>query len=234
MNVRLCSHVTPEVEEAARRLTAFKAREGFHLTMVYQYTRPDGSPWWWVVRLEGSEPDPTTGKRPKSIWPMCQTENGFELKRPEFGSQGAPLYNLHLLENYPEDVVYLVEGEKCADCLVGLGFIVTTWSNGSQAVERVNFGPLAGGWVVQWPDFDPSGFEAMDKTRGILRGLGARVVTLDVEALGLPSKSDCVDWLARFVASHGARELCAIPEGHTLAWEAVRALPVVQEWAVAA
>ena len=226
-------NVSDEVFENARHLTEFQVRKGFRLAAVHQYTHPDGLPWWWVVRLESDRPDPTTGKKPKSIWPMRRTETGFELKRPEF-PEGAPLYNLHVLANYPEDVVYAVEGEKCADYLVGLGFIATTWPNGSQSVEKVDFRPLAGRRGVEWPDNDSAGFQAMDKVRGILCGMGARVLILDVEAMGLPPKGDCVDWLARFVASFGARELCAIPEGHALAWQAIRELPVVQERKVGA
>jgi hypothetical protein len=101
-------------------------------------------------------------------------------------------------------------------------------------VARADFRSLVGRWVVLWPDNDENGFRAMREAAAMLRSMGARVVVLDVAAMSLPPKCDVVDWLARFVESHGARELCAIPGGCALAWDAVRALPVVQEWSVAA
>ena len=190
-------NVSDEVFENARHLTSFQARKGFRLAYIHQYTHSDGSPWWWVLRLEGSESDPATGKKPKSIWPLRKTETGFELKRPEFGPEGAPLYGLHLLRNYPHDLVVVVEGEKCADHLVGPGFIAITWAGGANAVDRTDWTPVARRRVALWPDNDESGFQAMDKVRDILRGLDAHVVTLDVAALGLPPKGDCIDWMER-------------------------------------
>jgi hypothetical protein len=203
MNVRRCPHVTPEVEEAARRLTDFQARKGFHLAHIHQYTRPDGSPWWWVVRLESSEPDPTTWekpKKPKNIWPMRRTENGFEMKRPEFGPQGAPLYNRHLLTNYRTEWVWIPEGEKCGDWLSATldTATVLSWAGGAASVDRTDWNPLAGQCIVLWPDFDRGGFEAMRKIQAILRALGCFVLVLDVAALDLPPKGDAVDFLERF------------------------------------
>ena len=220
-------NVSDEVHDGALRLTGHLARQGFALDAIHQYTTAQGLPTWWVIRWKNHA---TKEKRPL---PMRLTDSGFELKRPDFGPSGAPLFGLHVLANYPEEVVHLVEGCPCVDVLDGVGCIATTWPNGAQNVEKADWAPLAGRRVVQWPDNDAPGFEAMDKARRILCGLGARVVALDVEEMSLPPKGDCVDWLRRFVERHGARHLHEIPNGHALAWSEIDALPV-KEWKVAA
>jgi len=231
MNPSPFPEISQEVYSAALRLGSHPAAREAGCTVlesVHPYTTTEGAESWWIARWR----NPRT--REKVPLPLRREGTGFRCKRPDFGPEGAPLYRLHKLGQYPSDLVYLVEGEFCADCLEGMGFISTTWPGGALAVGRVDFRPLAGRWVVLWPDNDENGFRAMREAADRLRRLGARVVVLDVAALDLPPKGDVVDWLARFIESHGARELCAIPGGCAQAWEAVRALPVVQEWSVAA
>lgn len=219
--------ISDEVHSQAVRLGAHLARQGYRLEAIHSYTHPDGLPWWWVARWRND----STGQ--KAPLPMRREEGGgFSLRRPEFPN-GAPLYRLHKLGQYPTELVYLVEGESCADSLEALGFIATTWPNGSQAVAKADFRPLAGRGVVLWPDNDGPGFRAMGEARQILEALGALVVALDVERLGFPPKGDCVDWERAFVARHGARHLHEIPNGHALAAAEVEAFEVA-EWKVAA
>lgn len=223
--------ISQEVYSAALRLGSHPAARELGCTVleaVHPYTTEDGAETWWISRWRNSR------TREKIPLPLRREGTGFRCKRPEFGPEGAGLYRLHKLRQYPSDLVYLVEGESCVDCLERLGFLATTWPGGAQAVARADFRALAGRLVVLWPDNDENGFQAMREAAARLRHLGARVVVLDVAAMNLPPKGDVVDWLARFVELHGARELCAIPEGHAMVWEAMRALPVVQEWAVAA
>jgi hypothetical protein len=157
---------------------------------------------------------------------MRRSEIGFELKRPEFGAAGATLYNRHLLANYPEEVVYLVEGEKAADCLTRLGLIATTWPNGASAMANADLSPLARRRVVCWPDNDEPGQKAMLDAQARLHHLGAFALLLDVEALGLPPKGDAVDWLEKFVRGRSAIELCDVPGGLDDALSVLQTLPV--------
>ena len=234
MSRSLFSHVTEEVYAGARDKTAYLFRQGFRLTHIHEYTSSEGKPSWWVLRMEGDQIEAGTGKRLKRILPMRRTEIGFELKQPAF-QWGHPLYNQHLIANYPDDLVYLVEGEKCADRMVQLGSIATTWPFGAASIEKVDFSLLAARRVVCWPDNDSSGIKAMERAGVALRNQGSLVVTLDVLALELPPKGDVVDWLVQFIDSQGAQDFCAIPEGHALAWNAIRSLPVVQpQWALVA
>lgn len=64
-----------------------------------------------------------------------------------------PLYNLPgILHAEP---VILVEGEKCADALIGLGFAATTAMGGGHAkVDKTNWDGLKGKRVILWPDND--------------------------------------------------------------------------------
>ena len=216
-------NVSDEVHGGALRLSGHLAKQGYTLDAIHQYTTAQGAPTWWALRWKNY----TTGeKRPL---PMRRTETGFELKRPEFGPMGAPLYRLHVLANYPGEVVRLVEGEPCADLLEGLGYVATTWPNGAQNVGRSDLSPLAGGRVIAQPDNDEPGFEAMRQAKPILHGLGARVLTVDTAALGLPPKGDIVDWMRLFVARHGARHLHEIPNGVEKARAEIDAFPMM-EW----
>ena len=220
--------ISDEVHSQAVRLGGHLARQGYRLEAIHPYTHSDGSPWWWVARWKR----PGTGE--KMPMPFHRGEGGaFVQKMPDIPHGARPLYRLHKLEQYPTELVCLVEGESCADCLEGLGFIAATWSNGAQAVAKADFRPLAGRGVVLWPDNDGPGFRAMEEARQILEALGAFVVVLDVERLGLPPKGDCVDWERVFVARHSARHLHEIPNGHDLAAAEVEAFEV-KEWKVAA
>lgn len=222
-------HETPE--EAARRLTGHLEREGFRLEALHDYTTAEGLPSWWVIRRK----HPQTGR--KQTLPMHRGEGGaFVLKRPAF-PDGAPLYRLHKLAQYPADFVWMAEGESCAECLEGLGLLATTWPNGAGAFEKADFRPLAGRWVICWPDNDGPGFAAMQGIRRILHKLGAWVFILDVERLGLPPKGDAVDWLAAFVASHGAAHLHEVAGGYEKAEAAAWQIPALIEhegWRAAA
>ncbi|MGH1457883.1 MAG: hypothetical protein ACRBBT_03180 [Paracoccaceae bacterium] len=69
-----------------------------------------------------------------------------------------PLYHLdRILAADPAELVLLVEGEKCADALTGLGFLATTTYGGSNASSKTDLCALKGRKIVIWPDFDAAG-----------------------------------------------------------------------------
>lgn len=68
-----------------------------------------------------------------------------------------PLYGLDRMR--AGKPVLLVEGEKCADAAWGVpevreAFDVLTWPGGSKAMDKADWSPLAGRYVVIWPDCD--------------------------------------------------------------------------------
>lgn len=125
--------------------------------------------------------------------------NGITIKTmPEYPN-GTPLYNLHRLAKYPKHPVYLVEGEKCVDALTKLKILATT-SGGASSEDRANWQPLAGREVIAWADNDDAGLGYIQRATEKLSALNATVKQIDIDALHLVAKGDCVDWLAKFEA----------------------------------
>lgn len=67
-----------------------------------------------------------------------------------------PLYGLDRLAARPDATVLLVEGEKCADvaALELPDLVAVSWPGGGKAVGKVDWSPLFGRKVIQWPDCD--------------------------------------------------------------------------------
>lgn len=229
MSQRMFLDVPQDVEAFAWFLGRVARPKGCTtLEAIHQYTHSNGSPRWWVARWR----NPETGD--KMPLPIRKVEGkGFECKRPDF-PDGLPLYRLHKLRQYLGEVTYLVEGEKCADGLESVGLVATTWPGGAQGVGNADFRPLAGHKVVVWPDNDAPGLEAMEKALVAIRGLGAVALMLDVPALGLPPKGDCIDWLEAFAARHGKKEFQEVKNWPDLARSEIEDLPLVVERRLAA
>lgn len=120
---------------------------------------------------------------------------------PQFES-GTPLYNLYRLAKYPNQTVYLVEGEKCVEALTKLKLLATT-SGGAQSDAKADFQPLAGCKVIALADNDDAGLGYIARATQKLKALNANVKQIDIAALNLPAKGDIVDWLQAFEAEHG-------------------------------
>lgn len=102
-----------------------------------------------------------------------------------------PLYNQRGIAH--AHAVVLVEGEKCADALIGRGIVATTAMNGANApVEKTDWSPLAGKTVVVWPDYDEAGEKYADAVIPRLARIGARVRRIAVPS-HKPNKWDAAD-----------------------------------------
>jgi putative DNA primase/helicase len=111
-----------------------------------------------------------------------------------------PLYHLPELLNLGiDDPVYVAEGEKATDALVGLGLAATTSSGGAQAPSKTDWTPLAGRQVMIWPDNDPPGLDYAYTVSGILTNLDppATVRIIDPQAMGLTAKQDAADFVKK-------------------------------------
>lgn len=222
MNPQHDAHVKTWVKHHARQLSRKAITEGYKPQALHEYTDQHGAVTHWRIRLK----HPDTGE--KWIRPLRRdTSGGWELKAPEF-ENGAPLYNLHQLcdpERQTERVI-LVEGEYKVDMLALRGIIATT-SGGAQSVEATGWQPLAGRNVLVWADNDKPGFEYAQHAAAKLKALGCEVAFIDVAALNLPPKGDCVDWLKTFHQQHErkatAADIWALPviEGAPGAVEAI-------------
>src|SRR5690606_4799466 len=124
----------------------------------------------------------------------------YVMGEPPLPQRGKPLYLLPNLLADTGRVVWIVEGEGCADALAKLGMIATT-SGSKDSARGADWTPLRGRHCILWPDNDAAGVTYARAVKDILRGLGATVEVVDVAALALPDKGDCCDWL---VAHAGA------------------------------
>lgn len=103
------------------------------------------------------------------------------------------LYNLPDLITRRDETVYVVEGEKDADRLAGLGLLATTNSGGAKKWRPSYSDDLAGRDVVILPDNDEPGLRHAEMVAKSVVGKArsVRVVVLP----GLGPKQDVSDWL---------------------------------------
>lgn len=180
--------LSAHAKDAARRLSSGVRREGFKPEALHPYTDALGQPLLWRARLR--HPD---GR--KWIRPIRRNGARFELGEPQFPN-GKPLYRLDELITRPDEPVFVVEGEWCADHIAKYGLLATT-SGGADSAEKADWTPLSTRADVRvWPDHDSAGQKYGATVCEQLRALRVAVRVLDVDSLGLPSKGDCVDWLA--------------------------------------
>ena len=155
----------------------------FDLRHAWHYRRRDGLPVGIVARYEAD------GE--KQVLPFFRVNGrGFKAGGPK-----APvLYGADRLDG--AEVVFVVEGEKCASALHSLGLAAVSTQGGANKAESGDWPALAGVTrVCVLPDNDPPGERY---TRDVCRAL-ARLdppPAVSVARLpGLPEKGDVVDWL---------------------------------------
>lgn len=90
---------------------------------------------------------------------------------PPKPAAGKLLYGLPELLAAPTAMVWIVEGEGCADALAKLGKIATT-SGGATSADAADWTPLRGRDVIVWPDADKPGRDYAAKVSGLLLELG--------------------------------------------------------------
>ena len=138
---------------------------------------------FWIVRFDLRD---GSGKEYK---PVRRDPDGWRLKDPP---GKLPLY--HFGELKGADVVFLLEGEKSADLVRGLGFVATTSSHGAKSAARTDWTPLAGKTVIVLPDKNSAGEIYLDVAGKNLAKLDpapdVRVVRLDVK-----EDEDVEQWL---------------------------------------
>lgn len=179
--------MTETAHAAVNRLFADDLAQGYRIAGCHRYNAADGTELFRVVRLKHAERD-------KVIRPMYRDGFRYRMGRGTKPEAGWPLYvpPFPLVEAAP---VYVVEGEGCADALARLGITATT-SGSSSSADAADWRPLQGRSVRVWPDHDTAGAKYAADVAERLRAIGCDVECLDVAALGLPDKGDCVDWLA--------------------------------------
>ena len=163
--------------------------------VIYTYTSIDDSVLGFMYRFVKSDGE-------KAVLPLTWCKNtltGKEEWRWMGFATPRPLFNLSALEK-ADALVLLVEGEKCAEIAAPNlpDFACLTWPGGTNAVDKVDWSPLAGREVIIWPDADnaldangislpedqQAGMKAALKIKQILLGLKCRVSILAIPKPG--------------------------------------------------
>ena len=94
--------------------------------------------------------------------------------------------------------VFLVEGEKDADALAGLGFTATTNPGGANQWRAEYTEAFRGASLIVIPDHDDAGREHVEKIVTSLHGVAERIRVLNLKSAWAecPDKGDISDWLA--------------------------------------
>jgi putative DNA primase/helicase len=155
--------------------------------------------------LDGTLAHQTTRHEPKEFRQRRPDGNGWV-----WSLKGIKplLYRLPELAAAPESTkIVFVEGEKDADRLAALGFVVTTSPMGAGNWKEHYADSLRGRHVVILPDNDDAGRDHAHAVAKSLQGVGAQVKWLELS--DLPPKGDVSDWLD---AGGTAEQLSALVE----------------------
>ena len=154
----------------------------------YPYYWENGTKAMVIARYERPD-DKKPGQIKKTLFPhtFWQNADGSAVWARKGMKDPMPVYNLLDLNQHPNALVVISEGEKCADAVKAAfpDCVSITWANGTNAVKKTDFSPLEGRDVVVFPDHDDSGQAAVEVLTEILIEKGAkRVRVLDIAALG--------------------------------------------------
>jgi putative DNA primase/helicase len=150
---------------------------------TYNYTDANGSIIAQVDRFEWTD---DTGRKRKTFRPWDAKAHKYQ------APETRPLYNLAEVARSPE--LILVEGEKCADALMGQNISATTAMGGSNApIEATDWTPLEGRKVLIWPDNDDTGRKYAEQAKAAILAAGALSCTVLRIPANVPPKWDAAD-----------------------------------------
>ena len=181
-----------------------------YIQRIYSYFDADGAEAYQVCRMY---PKSFRQRRPDGRGGYIYKMDGVE-----------PLpYNLPGIMKNPDQPVFVVEGEQCADALIEAGLVATTSHGGAGKWLDAHAQHLVGRNVVVMPDNDEVGLRHADTVIASLWGKANQIKRVDLP--GLPDKGDVVDYLRE----HTLGELVEIVKGTPALTEA----PQVSDDAVA-
>jgi len=149
------------------------------IAKTHDYTDENGELLFQAVRME-----------PKSFRQRRPDGDGW--KWSVKGVRQVP-YRLPELLASPDAPVFVVEGEKDADRLAGLGLLATCNAAGAGKWADAHSELLTRRRVIVLPDNDKAGYDHAEKVRASLESVGAQVRVVALP--GLPEKGDVSDWL---------------------------------------
>ena len=158
----------------------------------YVYRQADGTPYLRVQRTDT-----------KQFWQSHWDGKSWATGRP----RGPKIpYRLQDIANHPHATLFVVEGEKDADRLAGLGLVATTASEGAGKWTADLNQHFRGRDVCILPDNDDPGIAHAQDIATNLLGVAAKVRIVPLP--GLPPKGDISDWLDQGGTSEKLGEIC--------------------------
>lgn len=145
------------------------SRDGQLIGYVCRWDPPDGDK---VIRPASSVLDLKTGE---VRWEWVSFPEPRPLYRPE----------------HDDKALVIVEGEKAADHLRGMGYRACTWPGGSNAWAKADWSMVQAAKVILWPDNDAAGQAAMLGIARLLDPRGIAIKWVDLE--GMPEGGDAAD-----------------------------------------
>ncbi len=166
-------------------------RGGGKIVATYDYRAADGSVLYQVVRFD---PKDFRQRRPNGCGGWIWNLKGIER---------IPYRLPDLVDAFPGDPVFIVEGEKDVDALIGLGLVATCNAGGAAKPGESSKWPsifasyFHGRDVVVIPDNDEAGELHATAVAMNLTGLTGSAASVKVLRLpGLPPKGDVSDWIS--------------------------------------
>jgi hypothetical protein len=159
----------------------------------WPYRDAAGAEVFRVLRIDYRAPD---GSQAKSYRPCHKDADGkWRLSRPE---GKLPLYNLPaILAAPPQDVIAVLEGEKCAELAMSIGLPrATTSAHGAKAPWLSDWSPLAGRRVAILGDEDADGASYAARIAAMLAELDPPARPHVVRLPGLSDGEDIEQWIA--------------------------------------
>ena len=164
----------------------------FHIVKTWSYVDEAGAGLFEVCRLENGK----TGAdgKPVKTYRQRHKVNGEYIDNVK-GIRQVP-YRLPELINAAaaSKIIFIAEGEKCADAVITLGGAATCNAMGAGKWPDGLTPFFKGADVVILPDNDKPGAKHAGMVAGKLQGVAKRVRVLDLP--GLPPKGDVADWIA--------------------------------------
>lgn len=157
----------------------------------WTYHWPDGSEAFRIVRVNIVK----DGVPAKTIRPFHRTEEGRWRQGQITGKR--PLYQLPEVLARKDEPVWVVEGEKCADALIRLGYVATTSAHGSQSPQQTDWTPLRSRTILISPDNDRPGEDYAQAVTVLIRSANPEAAIKVIRLPGLDDGEDIVDWIGK-------------------------------------
>jgi len=174
------------IAKNAKRTAEHRSKKPMKQTSFYPYPK-DGKAYAGVFRF-----DPANDSDGKQYVPVHATPSGGKVGDP---SGSWPLYNLEEIQQRPDEPIYLVEGEKAADDLTGIGLLATTSAHGSNGWKKTDWTPLLGRDLIVMPDNDEPGEKYITDVANHIIELGGCKTLKKVELTDFPLKADACELL---------------------------------------